>query len=103
MTTQIKENEMIVVNDETVANAVKEFLSYKMIKEQAEAEMKKMEKIIIEAIKESGSNKICVHDNKCTLSLVKKTNISGSKLLDMFPDVFNQIATESVFNRLTIR
>lgn len=98
--------EQVLVNvvDEMILRAVRQRQEWKMLIEQAEAELARQEEIIKQFMADSGHTAIAVGDHKVTVSTFVRETVSKDAVKEaVSAELFEKLVKRTPTTRLTIK
>ena len=85
-----------------LVSAVRAFKDYKRIKDEAEAEIKKLQAQITAHMKSQGTDEMTVDVFKVSYKPVTSTRLDTAHLKQLKPDIFAMFSTASTSYRFTV-
>ena len=82
---------------------VKELKEYKLLKEEAEARISELEAALKAEMKAADTNKMTVDEYKLSLTVVTTQRIDSKALKEQQPDIYNEYAKSSSYERFTVK
>lgn len=82
---------------------VKELKEYKLLKEEAEARISELEAALKAEMKAADTDKMTVDEYKLSLSIVTTQRIDSKSLKEEQPDIYEQYAKSSQYERFTVK
>lgn len=82
---------------------VKELKEYKLLREEAEARIAELETALKAEMRAADADKMTVDEYKLTLTLVTTQRIDSKALKEQKPDIYNEYAKSSSYERFTVR
>lgn len=82
---------------------VKELKEYKLLKEEAEARIAELENALKAEMRAADTDKMTVDEYKLSLSIVTTQRIDSKSLKEEQPDIYEQYAKSSQYERFTVK
>lgn len=82
---------------------VKELKEYKLLKEEAEARISELENALKAEMRAADTDKMTVDEYKLSLSIVTTQRIDSKSLKEEQPDIYEQYAKSSQYERFTVK
>lgn len=82
---------------------VKELKEYKLLKEEAEARISELEAALKAEMRAADTDKMTVDEYKLSLSIVTTQRIDSKSLKEEQPDIYEQYAKSSQYERFTVK
>ena len=82
---------------------IKELKEYKLLKEEAEARIAELEAALKAEMKAAEADKMTVDEYKLSLTLVTTQRIDSKALKEHQPDIYNEYAKSSSYERFTVK
>lgn len=82
---------------------IKELKEFKLLKEEAEARISELENLLKAEMKAADTDKMTVDEYKLTLTLVTTQRIDSKALKEHQPDIYNEYAKSSSYERFTVK
>lgn len=91
-----------MANNEMYA-MVKELKEYKLLKEEAEARITELENALKAEMHTAETDKLQIGEYKLTLTLVTRQRVDSKALKEQQPEIYNQFAKPTTYERFTVR
>lgn len=82
---------------------VKELKEYKLLKEEAEARISELEAALKAEMRAADTDKMTVDEYKLSLVMVTTQRIDSKSLKEEQPDIYEQYAKSSQYERFTVK
>ena len=82
---------------------VKELKEYKLLKEEAEARISELENALKAEMRAADTDKMTVDEYKLSLAIVTTQRIDSKSLKEEQPDIYEQYAKSSQYERFTVK
>lgn len=82
---------------------IKELKEFKLLKEEAEARISELENLLKAEMKAADTDKMTVDEYKLSLVVVTTQRIDSKALKEQQPDVYNEFAKSSSYERFIVK